>query len=205
MAKHKGKNSGINRSSLLIYLSLIFIGIVIGYIYSKNRTPDISVIENITIKNAVNGKDYKLTQTPLAISSKLDGISGNANIDIQSGKIKIDIDLKNLTLPENTNLQAYLVDAGLNGGPGKSNNSNSDEKFGYFYNNLSYKRNLDLAPFTQPLGTLANEGKYQTLTFSLPNSNFSSYDAVIVTLESFEVESTSTDPRPGPLILSSEI
>lgn len=205
MAKRKGKTLPFNRLSSLVYFLLVFVGIVIGFVFTQNRIPDISVAENITLRNAVNGKDYKLVQTSLALQAKLDGIEGNAVIDAHGGKIKINVDLKNLILPENTNLQAYLVDSGLNGGPGKASISDLDEKFGRFYNNLSYKKNQDLAPFVQPLGILANEEGRLTLTFSLPNSNFLSYDAVIVTLESLDLKNEDQDPRPGPVILSSDI
>jgi len=205
MAKRKGKTFSINKLSSLLYFLLVFFGIVIGFIFTQSRIPDISVAENITLRNVVGGKDYKLIQTSSAIYAKLDGIDGSGTIDVEGGKIKVNVDLKNLILPENTNLQAYLVDSGINGGPGKSSISDADEKFGKFYNNLSYKRNQDLAPFVLPLGILASEEGHLTLTFTLPNSSFLSYDAIIVTLESFDPDSEANDPRPGPVILSTDI
>ena len=204
MAKKKGKRATINRFSFVVYFALIFIGIILGYIFSQTRVPDISVEENITIKNAINGKDFKLNQTALAQATNLDGISGNTIIDFENGQLKINIDPKNLILPENTTLNAYLVDAGLNGGPGKTNSSYIDEKYGTFFNNLSYKRNIDLAPFVQPLGTLKKEGEFYTLTFTLPNANFVSFDSLIITLESFNLNIAENDPRPGPVILNAD-
>ncbi len=204
MAKKKGKRTTINRFSFVVYFALIFIGIILGYIFSQTRVPDISVEENITIKNAILGTDFKLNQTALAQVANLDGISGNTVIDFENGQLKINIDLKNLILPENTTLNAYLVDAGLNGGPGKTNSSDLDEKYGTFFNNLSYKRNIDLAPFVQPLGTLEKDGGVYTLKFNLPNGNFTSYDSLIVTLESFDSNTIENDPRPGPVILSAD-
>ncbi len=204
MAKKKGKRTTINRFSFVVYFALIFIGIILGYIFSQTRVPDISVEENITIKNAILGTDFKLNQTALAQVANLDGISGNTVIDFENGQLKINIDLKNLILPENTTLNAYLVDAGLNGGPGKTNSSDLDEKYGTFFNNLSYKRNIDLAPFVQPLGTLEKDGGVYTLKFNLPNGNFTSYDSLIVTLESFDSNTIENDPRSGPVILSAD-
>ncbi|MBP6979645.1 hypothetical protein KBB41_01190 [Candidatus Curtissbacteria bacterium] len=204
MAKKKGKKTTINRFSFVVYFALIFIGIILGYLFSQTRVPDISVEENITIKNAINGKDFKLNQTALAQTVNLDGISGNTEIDFENGQLKINIDLKNLILPEKTILNAYLVDAGLNGGPGRTNSSDLDEKYGTFFNNLSYKRNIDLAPFVQPLGALKKEGEFYTLTFNLPNTNFVSFDSLVVTLESFDSNITENDPRPGPIILNAD-
>lgn len=204
MAKKKGKKTTINRFSFVIYFILIFIGIFLGYVFSQTRVPDISVEENITIKNAISGKDFKLNQTALARVAGLDGISGNAVIDFENAQLKINIDLKNLILPENTLLNAYLVDAGLNGGPGRTNSSDLDEKYGTFFNNLSYKRNIDLAPFVQPLGIVKKEGVIYTLTFNLPNSSFVGYDSLVVTLESFDPNIIENDPRPGPVILNAD-
>lgn len=186
----------------LIYFILFICGISTGYLLAQTRVPDISVDENITIKDTVSGKELFLIQTPLAVNAKLDGITGVAVVDIDGGEIKINVDLKNLILPEQTKLHAYLVDAGINGGPGKTSSSDSDEKYGIFFNNLSYKGNIDLSPFVQPLGILNNEFGIHTLTFSLPNSNFYGFDSIIITLESFDQNESENDPRPGPIILS---
>ncbi len=201
MAKKKSQKL-ITPTQILIYFVLFCIGIASGYVLTQTRIPDISVEENITIKDTVSGKELILSQTPLAISTKLDGITGTAVVDVVGGEIKLNVDLKNLVLPEHTRLHAYLVDAGINGGPGKTSSSESDERYGLFFGNLSYKRNIDLSPFVQPLGVLKNELGVYTLTFSLPNSDFYGFDSVIVTLESLSQDTTENDPRPGPIILS---
>lgn len=196
-------------STLALSLFILIIGISIGFAFSPGGsnvyTSKTALIDNITIKDLITGKDYKLTQTPEAIKAGLDGISATATVDKQTTKIKIKLSLNNLILPENTYLEGFLVDAGINGGPGRASNSNSDEKYGVFLNNASYKRNQDLAPFVQPLGRLSKDGDFYTLSFSSPGSNFNAYDSLVVTLESFDIASAEFDPRPSAVILSTQI
>ena len=119
----------------------------------------------------------------------------------------VSVALNGAEVPAGSVLEAYLVDAGLDGGMGTSNASDADEAFGVAFGNADFKAAVEAAPYALSLGVLtAAEDGSLSLTFHIPAYNFSPYDTVMVTIESDGDDGMmGFDPRPGAPVLDGDI
>lgn len=146
-----------------------------------------------------------LNPTDFAAGLNLGSATGEAYVDSAEGYVHITLNTNGGTLPEGVVLEGWLVDAGLNGGPGITNVSESDELLGAAYLNEQFADLAESAPFAQSTGTLHSmDGIYYELVFALPNANFSPYDAVVITAEA-DGNQANFDPRPGTPVLAGDI
>lgn len=149
-----------------------------------------------------------LETTPLAANAELSDINGTAQVWIDNGTIEIMVNLNGATLPDGAVLEGWVVDAGLNGGPGTTNASDIDETFGTPFADPAFDDLVESAPYALSTGVLQPsmdvEGSL-VLSFHVPAYNFSPYDAVVITLESDGNTTMGFDPRPGTPVLSGAI
>lgn len=152
------------------------------------------------------GVIVQLTGTNFASAVGLSGVSGAAHVISDDGYIHITLNPNGATLPANTVLEGWLVDGGIQGGPGVTNASNADEGFGVSMGSDTFKGLLEAAPYALSTGVLAptDSGTWE-LVFHAPNTNFSPYDAVVITAESDGNAATGYDPRPGTPVFAGEI
>jgi hypothetical protein len=138
-----------------------------------------------------------LAATPFAEGSGLAAVSGTAYVDIEKGTLRIELAPNGAALPAGAVLEGWMVDAGLAGGPGTSHVSDADETYGVPFGSAEFDAAVESAPYALSTGILAEQDGLWVLDFSLPNANFSPYDAVVVTLESDGNSTSGYDPRPG--------
>lgn len=150
--------------------------------------------------------EVTLEPTPLAENAGLANISGTALVYSDSATIEITIDLNGAELPEGSVLEGWVVDAGLNGGPGETSVSDDDEAFGTPFGNADFDAAVESAPYALSTGVAVDNGDGTlTLSFHVPGYNFTPYDAVVVTLESDGNTTAGFDPRPGTPVLAGGI
>lgn len=150
--------------------------------------------------------EVSLAPTPLAEDAGLGMSSGSALVYVEEGLIEITINLSDAMLPEGTVLEGWLVDAGLNGGPGTTHATDEDEMYGVSFGNEEFDALVETAPYALSTGVAHdNMDGTLTLTFEVPGYNFSPYDAVVITLESDGNTVEGFDPRPGTPVLAGEI
>ena len=150
--------------------------------------------------------EVTLATTPLAENAGLEGISGSAVVWSDSATIEITINLNGAELPEGSVLEGWVVDAGLNGGPGTTHVTDADENFGTPFGNADFDMAVESAPYALSTGVATdNMDGTLSLSFHVPAYNFSPYDAVVITLESDGNTTAGFDPRPGTPILAGEI
>ncbi len=146
-----------------------------------------------------------LNPTDFAAGLNLGNATGEAYVDSAEGYVHITLNTNGGTLPEGVVLEGWLVDAGLDGGPGITNASGGDELLGAAYLNEDFADLAETAPFAQSTGTLHSmDGLNYELVFALPNANFSPYDAVVITAEA-DGNQGNFDPRPGTPVLEGDI
>ncbi len=150
--------------------------------------------------------EVTLEPTPLAENAGLVGISGTAEVYSDEGSITITVNLNGAALPDGTVLEGWVVDAGLDGGPGTTNASDADEAYGTPFDNPEFNTLVASAPYALSTGVVHdNMDGTLTLTFDVPAYNFSPYDAVVITLESDGDSYMGFDPRPGTPVLTGAI
>jgi len=150
--------------------------------------------------------EVTLEPTPLAENAGLSAIGGTAEVYSDSGSITITVNLNGAALPEGTVLEGWVVDAGLNGGPGITNVTDEDEAYGTPFDNADFDALVESAPYALSTGVAHdNMDGTLTLTFHVPAYNFSPYDAVVITLESDGNTAMGFDPRPGTPVLAGAI
>ena len=153
-----------------------------------------------------NATTVTLATTPFAEGAGLGAISGSAEVYVDAGMLTISVTLNGATVPEGSVLEGWVVDAGLDGGPGTTNVSNADEMYGIAFDNADFGALVASAPYALSTGLLHdNMDGTLTLSFTVPAYNFSPYDAVVITLESDGDATTGFDPRPGTPILAGDI
>ncbi|MBN2303403.1 MAG: hypothetical protein JXQ72_02925 [Anaerolineae bacterium] len=147
-----------------------------------------------------------LAPTPLAANAGLDGASGEATVYIESGEIEITVNLGGVVLTDGSVLEGWVVDAGLDGGPGSTNVTDEDEAYGVSFGEAAFDTLVESAPYALSTGVLHDnmDGTY-SVSFHVPAYNFSPYDAVVITLESDGVTTNGFDPRPGTPVLAGAI
>jgi len=149
-----------------------------------------------------------LDVTPLAENAELAGITATANVYVESASIEIWVELNGAELPEGTVLEGWVVDAGLNGGPGTTNVTDDDEAAGPPFGEPEFDALVESAPYALSTGVLHPSMDMEgtmVLSFHVPAYNFSPYDAVVITLESDGNTTMGFDPRPGTPVLSGAI
>jgi hypothetical protein len=139
-----------------------------------------------------------LGTTPLAENVGLQDVTGWAHVVSDEGRIHISLTLDGVALPEGTVLEGWVVDAGLNGGPGETHVSDADEVYGTPFGDASFDEAVEAAPYALSTGvlTVTEDGTWDVI-FNIPNYNFSAYNAVVVTAESDGNSTMGFDPRPG--------
>ena len=154
----------------------------------------------------MEGTEVVLEPTPLAANAGLEGLTGTAQVYIEDAEIQIVINLNGAELPEGTVLEGWVVDAGLNGGPGETNASDADEVYGVAFGDEAADAAVEAAPYALSTGVAHdNMDGTLTLSFYVPGYNFSPYDAVVITLESDGNSFEGFDPRPGTPVLAGGI
>jgi hypothetical protein len=150
--------------------------------------------------------EVTLAPTPLAEGAGLGMSSGSAQVFVEDGYIEITINLTDSMLPEGTVLEGWVVDAGLDGGPGMTNVTDDDELYGVSFGDANFDALVESAPYALSTGVAHdNMDGTLTLSFQVPAYNFSPYDAVVITLESDGDTTAGFDPRPGTPVLTGEI
>ena len=146
-----------------------------------------------------------LNPTEFATSLNLGSAAGTAYVMSSAGYIHITLNTNGGSLPDGVVLEGWLVDAGTAGGPGVSNVSDNDELLGVSYLSEEFDALAESAPFAQSTGNLSSaDGAVYELVFQLPNTNFSPYDAVVITAES-DGNQANFDPRPGTPVFVGDI
>lgn len=152
----------------------------------------------------MDGVAVELGTTPLATNAELDGITGSAVVHVDSATVEITVELNGAEIPEGSVLEGWVVDAGLDGGPGETSVTDDDEAFGPPFGEPAFDALVESAPYALSTGVLVSSedmmGSY-TLIFHVPAYNFSPYDAVVITLESDGNTTAGFDPRPGTPVL----
>lgn len=156
----------------------------------------------------MGGFDVIVTLAPTAFAegAGLSGVTGWAHVVSDAGTVHITLEPNGATLPENAVLEGWVVDAGLNGGPGQTNVTDDDEMYGVPFGEPAFDQAVEAAPYALSTGVLAptDAGTWE-LSFEIPNYNLSPYDAVVITLESDGNAASGFDPRPGTPVFSGAI
>jgi hypothetical protein len=159
--------------------------------------------DNMMMEGAI---EVVLEPTPYAEGAGLAGVTGTALVYVDSGTIEIALQLNGATVPEGSVLEGWVVDAGLDGGPGTTNVSDADETFGTPFGSADFGALVDSAPYAFSTGVAYdNMDGTLSLTFHVPAYNFSPYDAVVITLESDGDTTAGFDPRPGAPVFAGAI
>ena len=152
-----------------------------------------------------DGVIITLNTTDFAAGLNLGNATGDAYVVSANGYVHITVNTNGGTLPDGVVLEGWLVDAGLEGGPGVTNASNNDELLGVAYLSEEFDSLAEAVPFAESTGVLASaDGSVYELTFQLPNTNFSPYDAIVITAEA-DGNQANFDPRPGTPVLVGDI
>jgi hypothetical protein len=148
--------------------------------------------------------EVELGPTPLAANAGLEDTTATAHLQIDKGTVVITVHMNGAVLPAGTVLEGWVVDPGLDGGPGGagvSSVSDVDEVYGVPFGDANIDMLVDDAAYALSTGVLKplGNGNYQG-RFSIDN-NLSPYNAVVVTLES-DGNGENYDPRPGTPVLA---
>ncbi len=176
-----------NKLSITLGLSLLVLGA--APMFSQGQNPPLTV---------------SLAPTPLAENVGLENASGTARLQIQKGRVIIFVKLNGAKLPKGSVLEGWVVDPGLEGGPGGaslSSVSDADEMYGTPFGDANIDSLVDDAAYALSTGVLERLGNRDAYlgTFKIDN-NLSPYNAVVITLES-DRNRQNYDPRPGTPIL----
>jgi len=147
-----------------------------------------------------------LESTPFTEGAGLGAVTGTAVVYSDDGAIDITLALNGAALPDGTVLEGWVVDAGLDGGPGMTNVTDDDEAFGVSFGEAAFDTLVESAPYALSTGALHdNMDGTLSLSFHVPAYNFSPYDAVVITLESDGNTTDGFDPRPGAPVFAGAI
>lgn len=150
--------------------------------------------------------EVTLEATPFAEGAGLTGVTASALVYSEDATIEITVNLNGAALPEGTVLEGWVVDAGLDGGPGMTNVTDDDEVYGVSFGEAALDEAVESAPYALSTGVAyENMDGTLSLTFHVPAYNFSPYDAVVITLESDGNTTAGFDPRPGTPVFAGAI
>jgi len=201
------RNRGNVNLILLTIIGLAVFALVawLGYNAGLNASEGLSSLPPKSLET-VKGTDVYLTSISLAENLNLAGSSGLATIDRAGGRVAVDVILPvGVSLPQGTILEAWLVDAGKNGGLGQSSVSEADQKYGTPFANTDFSVSVDSAPYAASLGALVwDEARGSWHLFYNAPGDLTPYDAVMITAES-DNNIGNYDPRPGTPILIGKI
>ena len=153
-----------------------------------------------------NAITVTLATTPFANGTGSGALTGTADVYTDTGMLTITVTLNGAAVRLASVLEGWVVDAGLNGGPGTTNASDADELYGVSFRDATFDALVEAAPYALSTGVLHdNMDGTLTVSFTVPGYNFSPYDAVAITLESDADAVTGFDPRPGTPILAGDI
>ncbi len=149
--------------------------------------------------------EVELGPTPPAANAGLELATGGAIFHGDHAAIDFFIDLNGSTGPQGCLvLEGWVVDAGLFGGPGVSNSSDSDEAHGPPFGDIEMvglNAAVEAAPYALSTGVAADMGNGMLgAGYEIPGYNFDPFDAFVVTLES-DCNDVGFDPRPGTPVL----
>lgn len=200
-----------NRNAHIVFLVLLVIALFVfvgwlGYNAGLHVETEIGDANTFTASESVDGPDTYLTTISLAENAGLQDSSGVVTIDPATGKLVLDVVLpSNVSLPNGSALEAWLVDAGQAGGLGQTSVSGDDERFGTPFANNDFATLVNRAPYALSVGRLAWDSERESFhLFHQTTGNLAPYDAVMVTLES-DASQAASDPRPGTPILIGQI
>ena len=147
-----------------------------------------------------------LAGTPFTEGAGLTDVTGTAHVISDDGFIHIILQPNGAELPEGSVLEGWVVDAGLDGGPGTTHVTDADETFGTPFGNADFDMAVESAPYALSTGvlTVTEDGTWDVV-FEIPTYNFSPYDAVVITLESDGNSIDGFDPRPGTPVFAGAI
>jgi len=202
-------NSG--KVVLNVVLSVIIVAVLLtlagwlGYNAGLNAAEGL-LPSSAQVEPIKNGTDVVLTPISLAENVGMQEASGIAKIEKDSGRALIDVVLPDgVALPENTVLEAWLIDAGLRGGLGVASVSENDQSYGTPFANSEFSASVDSAPFAHSLGMLMYDETRATYHLYVDIHNSAApYDAVMITAES-DTNANNYDPRPGTPVMIGEI
>ncbi len=147
-----------------------------------------------------------LDATPFAEGAGLAGVTGWAHVQPGDGYVHIVLEPNGAELPMGAVLEGWLVDAGLNGGPGVTNATADDQAYGTPFGDAAFDVLVSAAPYALSTGGLSvDEDGNWAVTLQVPAYNFSPYDAVVITLESDGNSAEGFDPRPGTPVFAGAI
>ncbi len=147
-----------------------------------------------------------LDATPFTEGAGLADVTASAFVQSGDGYVAITLIPNGATLAEGTVLEGWVVDAGVFGGPGETHVSDADQAFGAPFGDLALDVLVSSAPYALSTGVLApdDDGNW-SVQFSVPNYNFSAYNAVVITAESDGNSGSGWDPRPGTPVFAGGI
>src|SRR3989338_10144916 len=155
----KNNNSYRNGLVNLILLLVIIFGLIIfaswlGYNLGINASEGIGRrTESAAVFSPADSREVFLSAISLAENAGLSRASGIAKLNSEAGRIEIDVILPDgKTLAEKEILEAWLVDAGQDGGLGKTSVSGQDERYGTPFANLDFSNKINSSPFAYSLG-----------------------------------------------------
>lgn len=205
---HSYRNGVINLVLLLLIIfALLAFAAWLGYNIGVNAAEGLpDSLKTAEIIGAGGKAEIYLTAISLAENVQLSQASGIARINAEQGRAEIDVILpEGKSLPQGATIEAWLVDAGKEGGLGSTSVSAADERYGTPFANVDFSDKINSAPFAHSLGQLQwrqERGSFYKFTSS--NNGFLPYDAVMITLEA-DGNQGNYDPRPGTPILIGEI
>ena len=130
---------------LVIIFSLLIFSVWLGYNLGINASEGIG--QRFESKEPISLSDSRevlLSAISLAENAGLSQASGIARLNSLSGEIEIDVIVPaGKLLPEKQVLQAWLVDAGQDGGLGKTSVSAGDERYGTPFANLDFSGKIN--------------------------------------------------------------
>lgn len=147
--------------------------------------------------------EVTLGPTPLAANAGIENASATAHLQIDEGTVTIIVDLGGADLPDGTVLEGWVVDPGLDGGPGGpsvSSVDDADEIYGTPFGDANIDTLVDHAAYALSTGVLKRLGNNRYLGKFRIDNNLTPYDAVVITLES-DANGVDYDPRPGTPVL----
>jgi len=173
-------------------------------------TLGLSVIALLSIPSALAAHSgvaqVTLKPTPLAINAGLENASGRASVRIHRGTLVVSVDLGGAMLPQGAVLEGWVVDPGLQGGPGGASAtsvSDDDEIYGTPFGDANFDMMVDNSPYALSTGVLkeVGNGVYQG-RFKIAN-DLTPYNVLVITLEA-DGNRGDYDPRPGTPVLAGE-
>lgn len=192
---HAGSDSNLLLFTVLTAILVLGIGVSVAFNIGRNN-PVKEDLAGVVIPMQASAKAEELHLSAANVTSEVNIANGQVEITLKPGAT--------FQLPENTYLEAFLVDDGSVGDFGFSSANSDDEFYGTGLLDPAMNNALNAAPFVESLGRLKKlpEGEY-ALTFQVQNS-LVPYDKLLITLES-DRTFVDYDPRPAATLFSGDL